>query len=71
MFRVVGRRDHVIGREAEGAVSGLSRAEQVQGELSHVQKHLTGGCKGARPPQQCPGKGQKAMAQTEMQEIFS
>lgn len=49
MFRIVGRTDHVIRREAERAGAGQSGAEQVQGQLSHVHKFLTGGCKGARP----------------------
>lgn len=70
MFRIVGRTDHAIGRDAEQARPGLSGAEQVQEQLSHVYKYLTGGCKGVRPPQQCPGKVQEAMAQIEIQEIF-
>lgn len=54
MFRVVGRTDHIIRREAERAGAGQSGAEQVQGQLSHVRKCLTGGCKGARPSSVLP-----------------
>lgn len=71
MFRVGGRTDCAIGREAERAVAGQSGAEKVQGQLSHVHMYLTGGCKGARPSSVVPGKGQEAMAQTEIKEIFS
>lgn len=54
MFTVVGKTDHIVGGKAERAGAGQSGAEQVQGQISHVHKYLTGGCKGTRPPSVVP-----------------
>lgn len=62
----VGRTDHVVGREAERAGGGQPGAEQIQGQLSHAHKSGQDSVKGPDPPQQCPGKGLEAMAQTEI-----
>lgn len=43
------RPEHIAGGEIERTGTGQSRREKAQGELMHVCKYLTGGCKGTRP----------------------